>query len=83
MHVGGGPSGADGFIANGSHHVLERYKNGGHTAYYPDDRDDVVSVIAQGVRSLPKISRDEWELKINRYTRAKIAAKKLVSLLLG
>lgn len=59
-HVGGDESGARGFIATGVHRPYETFKNGGHTAYDPHDRADVVQAIAQGVQSVKRIPYERW-----------------------
>lgn len=67
--VGGGESGAKGFIAMGRHLALETYKNGGHTAYYPDDCDDVITCIRDGLASTPAVAFDEWRDRAGAFRR--------------
>jgi len=67
--IGGGESGTRGFIALGAHRPFESYKNGGHTAYYPADCDDVVTAVRDGVQAVPRVGFDEWYGRLPRYKR--------------
>lgn len=67
--VGGGESGARGFIAMGQHLASETYKNGGHTAYYPDDCDDIITYIRDGLGALPLVSLEEWKIRAGWWRR--------------
>ena len=55
--IGGGPSGGDGFIANGQHCPLESFKNGGHGAYDRDDVHDIVTAVRDGLAVVPRKDR--------------------------
>jgi hypothetical protein len=70
--VGGGESGAKGFIAMGRHLAIETYKNGGHTAYYPDDCDDVVTYIRDGIAKMPLVTFDEWKAQAGSFRRFRL-----------
>jgi len=59
--VGGAPSGASGFIANGRYLARETYKNGGHTAYDPDDGPDIVTVMRLGIDNVARTSYPDWQ----------------------
>jgi hypothetical protein len=59
--VGGAASGAMGFIANGRFRVLETYKNGGHTAYDPDDGPDIVAIVRSGIESVALTNYAGWQ----------------------
>jgi hypothetical protein len=76
-HVGGAPSGADGFIAHGRYRPLETYKSGGHLAYYPADRDDVVKAVKSGVRSVQRTSYDDWEMTVNIVSRLRAKMRRM------
>ncbi len=58
--VGGGPSGSEGFISTGVHRPLEVFKNGGHTAYDPEDVLDVIVAIRDGLESVPRKEKSLW-----------------------
>jgi hypothetical protein len=58
--VGGGSSGASGFIANGRYRPLETFKGGGHTDYWKGDNEDLVTLIRDGPNAVPRTSRDDW-----------------------
>lgn len=58
--ISGGSSGSDGFIPTGVHRALESFKNGGHTAYDPDDASDVIVGIEHGLTAIPKKDRLIW-----------------------
>ncbi len=58
--VGGGTSGAEGFIATGFHRPREVHKSGGHTSYYPDDTDDVIAAVRYGTGSVPTKDAETW-----------------------
>ncbi len=67
--VGGGESGARGFIANGIQRPTETYKNGSHTAYFPDDVSDVVTLIRDGQSCLTPVSRSQWYSSLSWWGR--------------
>jgi alpha-beta hydrolase superfamily lysophospholipase len=71
--VGGEDSGATGFIANGQYRVRQKYKIGGHTAYFPDDVDDVVTVLKSGVTSVQSNSYQDWKRSRTSYGAVKQA----------
>jgi hypothetical protein len=77
--LGGAASGAEGFIANGAQIPIQSYKSGGHTAYDPDDRDDVVQAIKEGLGSVTIQTKEQWFHQHKLVTRAYI---KLCNLLL-
>lgn len=58
--VGGGASGALGFIANGKYLVRETYKDGGHTAYDPHDGPDIVTIVRLGIESVAQTKYARW-----------------------
>lgn len=58
--VGGGSSGASGFIANGRHRPLETFKSGGHTAYAENDGDDLVAFIRDGANAVKMCDYAAW-----------------------
>lgn len=58
--VGGGPSGAEGFIATGVHRPREIHKNGGHCGYDPHDVNDIITAIRDGVNVVPTKDRRTW-----------------------
>jgi hypothetical protein len=60
-NVDGGDSGARGFIANGKHRAYETFKNGGHSAYDPDDFADVVTAIRTGIASVTRTPYKTWK----------------------
>jgi hypothetical protein len=70
--IDGAPSGAEGFIATGGIIPIQTYKDGGHTAYDPDDRDDVVETIDSGLASVSVQTRDQWYAKQNILKRGYI-----------
>jgi hypothetical protein len=70
--IDGAPSGAEGFIATGGIIPIQTYKDGGHTAYDPNDRDDVVLTILSGAASVPVQTRDQWYAKQNILKRTYI-----------
>jgi len=67
--VGGGESGAKGFVAMGQHLARETFKNGGHTAYYPDDCDDVITYIRGGSSSLSLVPLEDWRRQAGWWRR--------------
>jgi hypothetical protein len=58
--VGGGSSGASGFIANGRYRPIETFKSGGHTAYAQNDGDDLVQFIRSGAAAIRVQNREAW-----------------------
>ncbi len=79
--VGGGDSGAAGFTGNGAHLPYQTYKTGGHTAYYPDDVDDVVAILQGGVASPARTTEDAWYKNCGRLTKARIFLQKTVGMM--
>lgn len=77
--IGGAPSGAEGFIATGGIIPIQHYKDGGHTAYDPDDRDDVLKAIGLGLAAVAVQTRDEWYSKQNSLKRIYIRICNLVT----
>ena len=71
--VGGAPSGASGFIASGRYVVRETYKNGGHTAYDPDDGPDIVTIVRSGIEKVDRTNFPAWQE--NCGTRRRWSAK--------
>lgn len=67
--VGGGSSGASGFIANGRYRPLETFKSGGHTAYAQNDGDDLVQFIRSGPAAIRVQNRDAWFAGIGHWER--------------
>jgi hypothetical protein len=74
--VGGGDSGAAGFTGTGTHLPYQTYKNGGHTAYYPDDVEDVLAVLKGGVANPPITPQETWYRNAGWRTKARIALRK-------
>lgn len=70
--VGGGESGALGFVATGNKPARESYKSGGHTSYDPDDRDDVIASIRGGIGTVPLVTFDEWKAACGFITRTRL-----------
>lgn len=67
--VGGGSSGATGFIAVGRYLPIETFKRGGHTAYADYDGDDLVTFIRDGASNLQLVDRDTWLASAGRLDR--------------
>jgi pimeloyl-ACP methyl ester carboxylesterase len=70
--VGGGTSGTFGFIANGVHLPTETYKNGGHTAYDPDDAADIATVVRDGIDQVDAMSYPKWWEQCGTMTRLRV-----------
>jgi hypothetical protein len=70
--VGGGESGALGFIANGMTRPLETYKLGGHTAYFPNDNGDVITMLRAGVGAVELMSYENWKTKLSFFQKLRL-----------
>jgi hypothetical protein len=77
--VGGGDSGARGFIANGHNRPIESYKSGGHSAYFPADVEDVIALIRDGGAAPPEHPTfDSWYSTTGMFTRLRYRVQQLV-----
>ena len=76
--IGGGPSGSDGFIPTGMHRPLEVFKNGGHTAYDPDDSSDVVNAIRNGLQSVARKDQATWLGEQSLAMRIALSLKRVI-----
>lgn len=63
--VGGGYSGTAGFVGG----AVDHYKSGGHSAYYPADVDDVISVINGTFDHKRSVNFAQWWRSLPRRTR--------------
>ena len=70
--VGGGESGAKGFVANGTKLAYETYKSGGHTAYDPHDHQDVISYIRDGITAIKLVGFEQWKAGAGRLARLRL-----------
>lgn len=70
--VGGGASGALGFVSMGNRLAHETFKSGGHTSYDPHDHTDVITYVRDGINAIRLVTFDEWKATCGWFARFRL-----------
>lgn len=65
-------SGTRGFSAAGIHIPTDVFKRGGHTAYDPDDHDDVAHIVANAGGRAWVLDENDFVARLSRWERARL-----------